>query len=174
MNITISLSEASVQNAIRKLEKAKENLANDLKETVSILAKEGASIANGINGSMASATDVLEDMDEKVPSATAVIHDGGKVPLIAEFGAGNATMNGWELRNADLSSYWPEADSALNSIVFPGSYSLFVGSGDYWRAHMWRFGWTWYKEVQPRQGMFLAKEWIKNNSSRIAGEVIKL
>ena len=83
------------------------------------------------------------------------------MPLIAEFGAGDATID-------VMFENYPGVD------VYPGSYSEQVGSGEYAATGKWHFGGKEYTEVQPRGGLYNAKVFIKDNAAEIAKEVIKL
>lgn len=155
MKINIDLSQRGVLSAIHKLRTAKENLRWGLNDTVSILAKNGAMIANGEYGSMANAIDWMED--ESVGKISVV----GDAPVIAEFGAGDATM---EVRFEN----YPGVD------VYPGAYSEQVGSGEYAETGRWHFGGHVYTEVEPRMGLLDAKLYIIDQAAEIAKEVIKL
>lgn len=160
MTINIHLSTESIAAAILRLEQAKENLDAGLQQTLDILAKEGAMVAQTADGSMATVSPVSVSETE-----SRIVASGGDPMVIAEFGAGDATLSPGNLF---------EDGGALSGEVFPGSYSLFKGSRDYYNYHMWRFGWTWYTEVAPRQGLFDAKLFVMANSTEIAKEVIKL
>ena len=160
MNINISLSTESILSAIHRLEEAKENLGAGLQQTIDILAKEGAIVAQMDDGSMAS-VEAVSDSETQ----SRIVASGGDTAIIAEFGAGDATLNPGDFF---------EDGGALSGDVFPGSYSLFKGSRDYYNFHSWRFGGRWYTEVAPRHGLFDAKLFIMANSADIAKEVIKL
>ena len=159
MNINISLSTEGINAAIHKLKEVKEHLQWGLDETIDILVKEGVMIAQSADGSMASVTGYRPDDN------TGIIIASGDVPAIAEFGAGDATLS---------ARTFFENGGSLDADVFPGSYSLFVGSRDYYNFGSWRFGGVWYTEVEPRHGLFDAKLFITEKSSEIAKEVIKL
>lgn len=160
MTINISLSKESIAAAIHRLEEAKENLTAGLQQTIDILAKEGAMVAQMDDGSMANVDYVSESETQ-----SKIIASGGDTAIIAEFGAGDATLNPGDFF---------ENGGALSGDVFPGSYSLFKGSREYYNFHSWRFGGKWYTEVAPRHGLFDAKLFIMANSTDIAKEVIKL
>lgn len=160
MNISISLSTQSINAAIRRLELVKDNIEAGLQQTIDILAKEGSIVAQMDDGSMANVTFVSDSETQ-----SRIVASGGDPMVIAEFGAGDATLS---------PSGFFENGSELDSEVFPGSYSLFKGSRDYYNFHSWRFGGRWYTEVAPRHGLFDAKLFIIGNSSEIAKEVIKL
>ena len=160
--IRISLSEASIERAIRRLEEAAENLERGLDETVELLAIEGGEVAQESYGGMATAYGTVSDGIGEIVST-------GEENLIAEFGAGDATLDPLSLfANA------PKTD------VFEGSYSLEVGSGEYWKSKMetgqgrWHFGGREYTEVQPRMGLFNAKHYVIDHSTETAKEVIAL
>lgn len=155
MNITISLSEESIANAIERLTDAKENLLYGVNQTVEILAKEGAMRAGSDYGSMADVTDVSDS------ETTSRILVTGEAAVIAEFGAGDATMD-------VMFENYPGVD------VYPGSYSEQVGSGEYAETGRWHFGGNVYTEVEPRAGLLDVKMFIVSNGTEIAREVIKL
>ena len=85
----------------------------------------------------------------------------GQAPVIAEFGAGDATI-------PVLFENYAGVD------VYPGSYSEQVGSGEYAETGVWHFGGKVYRQVEPRGGMLMAREYIRDNSTEIAREVIEL
>ena len=159
MNININLSTESITAAIHKLNTVKDNLRWGLNETIDILVNEGAMIAQAADGSMATVTGYRPDDNTGLIIAT------GDVAAIAEFGAGDATLS---------PRTFFENGGALDAEVFPGSYSLFVGSRDYYNFGSWRFGGVWYTEVEPRHGLFDAKLFIQDRAAEIAKEVIKL
>ena len=86
MIINVSLSTESIESAIRQLRTVKENIRWGLSETVDILLKEGAQIAQAADGSMAVVTPYKDD------ETSGRIIAAGEAPIIAEFGAGYATM----------------------------------------------------------------------------------
>ena len=159
MNINISLSTEGIAAAIHKLRNVKENLRWGLDETIDTLVKEGTLIAQAADGSMAAVTRYRPD------ETTGMISVTGDAAAIAEFGAGDATLT---------PRTFFENGGELDAEVFPGSYSLFKGSRDYYNFGSWRFGGVWYTQVEPRHGLFDAKLFITENSSDIAKEVIKL
>ena len=155
MKISIKLSDRSINNAIRLLEQAKDNLEHGLEQTVEILAKEGADIANKYYGSMAFAAEYKDD------KFTSSINVTGDAPYIAEFGAGDATLE-------------PMFENYVGVDVYPGAYSEQVGSGEYAETGRWHFGGQVYTEVEPRAGLPNAKYYIRDNAEEIAREVIQL
>ena len=161
MKIDIKLSDTSVYNAIRTLRLAKDNLEYGLEQTLELLAKGGAIIAQSHDGSMATVSDVPVS-----PTESRVIASGGDEMIIAEFGAGDATLN--------PSSYFPNPPPVP---VYPGSYSELVGAGEYAAMGRWEFppkSGNWMTEVQPKQGLYHAKQWIITNSTIVAKGAIKL
>ena len=159
MNIKLELSLMGINDAVRKIHDAKDNIEYGVEQTVDILAKNGTAIANLHYGSMAKAT------TNKVNSNVSVIEVDGKVPLIAEFGAGDATIEGTGFENKP------------NTPVFRGSYSLLVGSREYWDNGEWEFppgSGHYMTEVQPRMGLRDAQDYIITNGNSIAQGVIKL
>lgn len=155
MTINIKLSEASILRAIHRLNQASDNLRWGVSETVEELIKEGAMIANADYGGMATAIDWMED--ETVGKISAV----GEQPVIAEFGAGDATMPVMFENYAGVD-------------VYPGAYSEQVGSGEYAATGRWHFGGKVFTEVEPRAGLLDAKYYIIGNAVGVAKEVIEL
>lgn len=160
MNITLNLSQGSIEAAIRKLQQAKDDFTHDVEQTLDVIAKDAAEVAQSVDGSMASVEGMSVNETE-----SKVIASGGDRMLIAEFGAGNATL--------DPGAFFDTNE--LDAWVFPGAYSLFKGVREYYLFHQWEFpsgSGYWYEEVPARQGMFSAKLFILSNSSRIARELI--
>lgn len=155
MTITVHLSTESISEAIAELETVRENIRYGLQQTVEILTKEGAYVAQAAYGGMAAATGYMQG------ETTGVISASGENAVIAEFGAGDATID------VRFENY-PGVD------VYPGSYSEQVGSGEYFMTGRWHFGGKTYTEVQPRGGLYSAKVFIQGNAANIAEEVIKL
>ena len=156
MNITVRLSDQSINRAIRRLRQAQNNLRWGVQDAIEILAKDGAEIANQAYGSMANA--VAYSTEE----GTAIIAVTGETNLIAEFGAGDATdpVTGFE--------------NKPDTPVYAGSYSELEGSGEYARTGQWHFGDRVYTEIPARRGLMNAKAFIIESSTDIAKEVIKL
>lgn len=154
--IKVSLSVASIERAIDRLIRIQENLQQGLEDTVDILCQEGAGIANDSYQGMAVA---IGASDQGVGTITST----GEVNLIAEFGAGDDTQD-----PTDFFTHAPHTD------VFPGSYSLEVGSGEYWEKGEWHFGGRTYHTIPPRMGLWNAKNYVIEHSSEVAREVIKL
>ena len=165
MKIDIRLSTESIEKAIQKLNAVKENLEWGLSETIDILTDRGAEVAQEADGEMADIVTYRPDNNTGVIIAT------GDAPIIAEFGAGDATETPTGFENQ------PETP------VYPGSYSESeLGSGEYARtlaesggqSGYWHFGGRVYREVEPRHGMLKAKAFIVASADEIAKEVIKL
>ena len=161
MKIDISLlSPESVQNEIARLKVRKMHFEEDLEQLIDILVNEGAEVAQSAYGDFPV---------EAVPIAEGdrgEIFVYGDMPLIAEFGAGDATLDPGELFERS-----PETD------VFPGSYSLEEGTREYWDSHLngqgvWHFGGEPYTQVPPRQGLYKAKQHIIETSTETAREVM--
>ena len=153
MRIQISLSTESIQNAIRLLNERRQMLEEDLEQFVEILANEGAEVANAAYGDFPVAATTHADGNH------AEITVSGKMPLIAEFGAGQATM-------PVLFENQPETP------VYEGSYSELEGSQEYYRFGSWHFGGEYYTEVPAKHGLLDAKQYIIENSTEIAREVL--
>lgn len=156
MNITVRLSDQSINRAIRRLRQAQNNLRWGVQDAIEILAKDGAEIANQAYGSMANATDYSTE------EGTAIIAVTGETNLIAEFGAGDATEPATGFENKP------------DTPVYAGSYSELEGTGEYARTGQWHFGDRVYTEIPARRGLMSAKEFIIESSTDIAKEVIKL
>lgn len=159
MNIDIHLSNASIESAIRKLTRIKDNVGDDSTNLAEILASEGAEIAKvAYGGSPVDAVALPGGNGE----AYIVVY--GDMPAIAEFGAGDATVTPSGLFDT----------TALDAEVWAGSYSLYEGTMDYYFLKHWKFGGQWYTEVQPHLGLAQAKMFLMNSSTRIAQEVFQI
>ena len=154
MNITLGLSPSSIEAAIRKLEQAKDDFDYGVQQTVEMLTEEGADIAKRAYGSMASVDYVTDE-------TMGIIGTSGRANVIAEFGAGDATIN-------------PMFENYVGVDVYPGAYSELVGSGEYAETGKWHFGGKTYTEVQPRMGLLDAKLYIQGEAVDLAQEVIRL
>ena len=131
-----------------------EDLHDNLSQAVDILINEGAEIAQAAYGDWGVQAVPVTD---ETQGAIMVV---GDMPLIAEFGAGDATLDPGSL-----------FENAPDTDVFPGSYSLEEGSKEYFLTGRWHFGGKVYTEVEPRQGLYKAKQHIIENSSNIIQEV---
>lgn len=162
MTINISLSTESIAAAIRQLRTVKENIRWGLSETIDILVKEGAQIAQAADGKMAT---VIGQKDDELSGK---IIATGEAPIIAEFGAGYATMEDH-----------PFAGKAPVPIEV-GSYSRENDGLFYWSDYAnpgegyWYFGGQEYDRVEPRHGLLDAHDHIVSHAAEIAKEVIKL
>ena len=163
ITINISLSEESIMDAISRLEDIKDRLDDGIEKTVSLLVHEGAMEAKAAYG------DWGVDAAEFVEGTTGSIIVYGDMPLIAEFGAGDATINPATV-----------FENSPTTPVYAGSYSLLEGSGEYWfsKAYtgrgFWHFAGKRYTEIEPKQGLAHAKAAILERGTRIAQEVIQL
>ena len=157
MNINIKLSDQSIQNAINRLKKVLEYFDEDSGKLVDILAQEGAEIAQSAYGSYP------VKASHTVTGNRGVISVTGDMPAIAEFGAGDATVTPSGLFDT----------TGLDVDVWPGSYSLYEGTMDYYFLKHWKFGGRWYTEVRPHLGLAQAKMFWQQNSTQIAREVIQ-
>lgn len=154
MKLKISLSTESIYEAIGRLMEAQDNLEYGLQQTVEMLTKEGAAVAQSAYGGMATVTDEADGFHGTISAS-------GEAVAIAEFGAGDATL-------PVLFENYPGVD------VYPGAYSEQVGSGEYAMTGRWHFGGNVYTEVEPRAGLYNAKMYIQENAAEIAKEAIKL
>ena len=156
MKIDIQLfSVDSIRRAIIALNNAKDNLRWGVQDTVECLAEDGAGIAQAAYGSMANAVSYSPE------EGTAIIATSGEDNLIAEFGAGQATMPVMFENNPDTP-------------VYEGSYSELVGTQEYYKTGSWHFGGRYFTEVPARHGLLDAKQYIIEHSTEIAQEVIEL
>ncbi len=155
MTINVSLSTESIAQAIRKLEMVKENLEDGLSEAIEILTNEGAEIAQAAYGDWGvMATPITGETHGEI-----IVF--GDMPLIAEFGAGQATMP-------------VMFENAPETPVYEGSYSELEGSQEYYKYGSWHFAGRYYTEVPARHGLLDAKNYIVENGTQIAQEVIQL
>lgn len=154
MKLKITLSTESIEHAIGRLMEAQDNLEYGLQQTIDMLTAEGADVAQGSYGGMAS-------VDSESVGFHGVIRASGEAVPFAEFGAGDATI-------PVMFENYPGFD------VYPGAYSEQVGSGEYAMTGRWHFGGNVYTEVEPRGGLYNAKEHIKDNYKAIARGAIQL
>jgi hypothetical protein len=142
-----------------RLRQAQENLRWGLNEAIDELVTDGAMIAQQKYGSMANAVGYMPD------ETTGIIATSGKANIIAEFGAGDATL-------PPLGMFENEPDTP----VYPGSYSE-LHAKQYVDYGEWEFppgSGNWMSEVEPRYGLYNAKNYIEKNSTRIVKEVVEL
>lgn len=161
MILKAGLSTHGIGRMIRTLTRIRDNLDSDSTKLVDVLAEEGADVAQSNYGRW----DVSVTHSSKKNIGHILV--SGHMPLIAEFGAGDATLTPSSLF---------ELGGDLDFWVWAGSYSLFVGSGDYYRYGAWRLPYTnrWITEVEPHHGLYNAKLYLIEHSADIAREVIKL
>lgn len=166
MNRVITLDTLEINKLIRELSDFKDHMGEEL---VNILCIEGAEQASMAYGSMASADGGVVSAEEgSVKGQIIATSENEDKLLIAEFGAGDATLE-------DYGDYFPEAQG-LEWVVFRGAYSLFKGTRQYWRYGAWNFppgSYNWLTEVKPRQGLYAAKQFVLQNYERLAEEVIR-
>lgn len=147
----------TINTAIRRVQRIKDNFDDNMHKLIDTLAVEGAEIAQAAYGNFG--VEAIPSTDE----TTGYIDVVGDMPLIAEFGAGDDTL--------DPSLLF---ENVPYTEVYPGSYSLLEGSQEYYRTGQWHFGGQKYHSVFPRQGLHTAKNYIIENSTEIAREVLKL
>jgi hypothetical protein len=138
-----------------------ENLSDDVEQLVDVLTEEGAEIAQAAYGDWGVSATPFATGDK----GSIIVY--GDMPLIAEFGAGDWTM--------DPSSMFENAPSTP---VYPGSYSRLEGTGEYWESSQqgqgfWHFGGQRFTAVPGRHGLYNAKKWLIDNAGHIAREVIQ-
>ena len=154
ITINVSLSTVSINQAIKRLTEIAENLEIGLEETIDILASEGGEVAQSAYGGMATAYGYGQ-------GTNGVIVSTGEGNVIAEFGAGQATMP-------------VMFENSPATPVYEGSYSELEGSGEYYRFGSWHFGGRYYTEIPARHGLLDAKNYVIENSTEIARGAIIL
>ena len=158
MILNAKLSTQSIQSMIRRLTDVKDKFDGESKDSenlIDILVTEAAEIAQQAYGDwQVQAIPVTED------ATTGQIWVTGDMPLIAEFGAGDATVAPSALFDNSELDFW----------VWPGSYSLFEGSREYFLFGHWRMPYTntWMTEVRPHLGLAQAKMFLLQHSTEIA------
>ena len=157
-NINIKLSDSSINAAIRKLSRIKDDLRYSVNDIVETLAHNGAEIAQSAYGSMAKAVMMPVSMTEAKISVI-----GGDDAIIAEFGAGYATMEYHPFaKNAPV----PIRVASYSQAQYP--YGLFYITNDLLPGEgYWFFGGVEYDRVQPRHGLLNAYDYIMENSTKI-------
>ena len=153
MTFSIDLSTESIQQMVNRINDMHDNLTDGVKKAVNIIATEGAEIAQSHYGEMAT---VVGNSSGNAGEISA----SGDAVLIAEFGAGDATL--------------PVMFENDPGFIFPGSYSLMVGSKEYALTGKWHWNGFVFTEVEPRAGLLNAKYYIKDYSTEICREAIKL
>lgn len=174
MTIDITLSDASINRAIRKIEEAIENLQYGANDFVEVLAHNGAEVAQSAYGKMATAQMQPVSMTE-----AEIVVSGGDKAIIAEFGAGYATMEYHPFaQNAPVpikvASYSEAHDGmfALTDHINPGEGYWILGWA---KGGKGKVGHAVYMDrVQPRHGLLNAYDYIMQNSDKVAEEVFKL
>ena len=147
MTINVRLSTESIDAAIERLQRFQDDLEHGINQTVEILTNEGAEIAQSAYGEWpVVATPVTEDAHGEIIVA-------GDMPLIAEFGAGDATL--------------PVGFENVPGEVYAGSYSE-EHAQQYSTYGFWHFAGERYTEVPGRHGLLAAKEHIIANSTDVA------
>lgn len=157
INLQVSLSQESILRTARRIQDALTNLQQGIADTIDILVNEGAEVAQSSYGDFGV---------EAVPNAErtrGTIDVIGDMPLIAEFGAGETTLN-----PAVMFENLPDTE------VFRGSYSLLEGSKEFATTGVWHFGGEEYSYVEPHMGLFNAKNYIIQESTDTALEAIQL
>lgn len=164
MNIKLTLGAEEINRLIDDLEFFNEHIGEEL---INVLCIEGADEANFAYGSMASATGgVVEASDGSVTGKIIATSGNEDTLLIAEFGAGDAT----------ISPSMEFESSGLDSVVYPGAYSRLKGSKEYYEHGSWQFppkSGIYHTEVEARHGMFNAKLYVMQNYERLAEELIR-
>ena len=151
MNINLSLSTESIENAIARLKVRQMHLEEDTEQLVGILTEEGAEVAQASYREWGVEAVPLTDGTE------GTIMVVGDMPAIAEFGAGDETLtSGFE---------------NMPGNVYPGSYSE-ENAQQYSRWGFWYFGGKTYTEVPAHHGLLDAKRHIIETATETAKEVM--
>ena len=162
MIFDLKLDPREISHLIGQLDKL---TISDPVELVSILCQDGAEVANLAYGRMAKAEGHIESNEDGIVEGKIVATSSNEdVLLIAEFGAGDATLYPGQFFETH----------ELDADVFPGAYSLFKGTRDYYNFGHWKFGGKWFTEVAPRHGMFNAKLFIKDSYADVARKVMQI
>lgn len=178
MNIAFMLSTESIEAAVNELQMVKDILETKTSELVEILANEGEDIANAAYGDMVTAESRATGFYSSEISV-----GGGDKAIIAEFGAGYATME-----------YHPFAGNApvpIKVASYSEAHFEDYHGGLFWITDQihpgegyWIFGWSfgkkghmgspnYYDRVQPRHGLLDAYDYIMQHGTDIALEVIR-
>ena len=168
MTITFGLSTESINKAIRKLSNVADNLPYSVNDMVEVMAYKGAEEAQKAFGSMTRASMQPESM-----TSAKIVTPGNDDAVIAEFGAGYATMEGHPFAaNAPV----PIKVASYSQAQYP--YGLFYITNDLYGPEngYWIFGEDRqvYQRIEPRHGLLNAYLYLMENSTRIAQEVMKL
>lgn len=168
MTININLTQQSIQRAISRLNTAKENLMYSVNDMVEVLAHNGAEVAQAAYGSMVHA----EMLPVEMTKAKIEVQGGDKA-IIAEFGAGYATM---EYHPFAVNAPVPIKVASYSEAHFDDMYGgMFWLTNDLYPGEgYWLFGGQEFDRVQARHGLLDAYDYIFENSTKIAKEVTKL
>ena len=149
--LRFGLAEDHIAYAIRVLESYKQDFEHGLEQAVEILTNEGAEIAKTHYGNW---------KVRATPSTSGthgIISVSGDMPLIAEFGAGDATL--------------PVGFEYVPSIVRRGSYSE-QHAQQYSRWGFWYFAGEPYTEAGGMHSLLEAKRYIIGNSTSVIREAL--
>lgn len=172
MTIDINLSTEKISRAISELKQAKEDLDFAVNDLVEVLAYDGAGVAQEAYGGMATAKASPEDINQ------AKIVASGEAAIIAEFGAGYATMEYHPFaKNAPVPievgsfsrSKFPRGLFAVTDSIHPGEGYWIFG-----RRLSNTSGFTdpvYYDRIQPRHGLLNAYDYIIQNYLKVWKEV---
>lgn len=187
MKLNVTLSEMSIENAIRKLEDAIDDISNGISEVIDIFCMDGADIANQSYGSMATAWGQRDNVkDCKAEGHIGVSAKTEDVAIIAEFGAGYATMEYHPFaKNFERQTGIPIKVASFSKAQYP--YGLFYITDDLRPGHgYWIWGWAkakkgevmgspnFFDRVQARHGLLDAYDHLMQNGADIAKEVLRL
>lgn len=152
MRIRASLSPEGLKSVANQLLQHAEDIEHDFSQAIEMLTSEGANVAQGSYGDWGVQVVPLTD------GTTGTISVSGDVPVIAEFGAGDAT-SGVDFENAP------------NTPVYPGAYSE-EHAKQYSTYGRWFFAGKMFTEVPPHHGLLNAKNYVIENASQVIREVM--
>lgn len=156
--IHIDLTVGSINQAVRQLEAYEKSVSRRTETLVNELVDGGAELAQWAFRGWGLVDKISE-------GGTGIIEATGENLIIAEFGAGMATMEGHPLKN----------NAPVD--VYRGSYSEQVGSGEFYLSYQetghgfWHFGGSLYSAVEPKHGMLDARDYVVNNVESKARKV---
>ena len=150
MIINLEVSQNALESVASLLETVIENINSGVNETVEIMTNEGAMKAESAYGGMATVS------TSRPNETTGVIEASGDAAIIAEFGAGEMTIE------ENPFEYPPSVP------VYRWSYSELVGTQEGYATGKWHFGGKEYRYVKPRRGLYKAKQHIIGKMVEVA------
>lgn len=152
MSVSIGISQADINRVIQNLRNAVTNEASKVLEEV------GKSAEAEVGRRFAIADQCEQPIIvSRTPYKTQqTIYAKGLGVTFAEFGAGD-----------DTDTLHPYNDGRLPFPIFPGSYSLTEGRGDYAFKGYWVHNGIRYTSISPTRGMFYGMEEAKRKLDEI-------